>query len=72
MTTATAPLGPDFPPQPATEEPDMTQLELFPESAVTGTGRPNPWPLPEIRVTAEAEAPAVDQLAFGDDEGGAL
>jgi hypothetical protein len=47
---------------------DATQLALFPDTAVTGSGQPAPWPAaaPE----SEPETPAVDpdQLAFDDTE----
>jgi hypothetical protein len=47
---------------------DATQLALFPDTAVTGSGQPKPWPTaaPE----PEAETPVVDpdQLAFDDTE----
>jgi hypothetical protein len=43
---------------------DATQLALFPDTAVTGSGQPAPWPA----ATPEPETLAVDpdQLAFGD------
>lgn len=47
---------------------DIEQLALFGDDAVTGTGRPHPWP---VAAAPEPETPAAgtDQIAF--DEPGA-
>lgn len=39
-----------------------TQLALFPDSAVVGTGRPHPWPAAEE--VAEVPAPAQAEVLF--------
>ena len=46
----------------------MDQLALFPDYAVTGSGRPAPWPT--ATTEPEPEPPAVDpdQLALDDTE----
>jgi hypothetical protein len=44
-----------------------TQLVLFPDSDVTGTGRPSPWPVAEP-VTARPEpTPAATELPFDEE-----
>ena len=49
---------------------DATQLALFPDTAVTGSGQPKPWPV--VETEPEPETPAVDpdQLAFDDQDAG--
>lgn len=45
------------------------QLALFGDDAVTGSGRPHPWPI-AAPVTDDAEEPEQDpgQLAFDDED----
>lgn len=45
----------------------MDQLALFPDTAVTGSGQPKPWP---VAAEPEPETPAADpnQLAFEAEE----
>lgn len=45
---------------------DTTQLALFPDTAVVGSGQPKPWPVAETEPELEAPAVDPDQLAFGD------
>jgi hypothetical protein len=47
---------------------DATQLALFPYSAVTGTGKPVPWPTVAPESEPETSAVDSDQLAFDDTE----
>ncbi|MET9909765.1 hypothetical protein ABZZ74_23670 [Streptomyces sp. NPDC006476] len=47
---------------------DATQLALFPDTAVTGSGQPAPWPAAAPDVESETPAADPDQLAFGDTE----
>lgn len=44
----------------------MDQLALFPDIAVTGTGRPFPWPVAEPQ--PEPETADTGQLAFGEED----
>jgi hypothetical protein len=48
----------------------MDQLALFPDIAVTGTGRPFPWPK-AVEPEPETETTPVDtgQLTFGEEDG---
>ncbi|MEE6264961.1 hypothetical protein ACJ6WD_09495 [Streptomyces sp. VTCC 41912] len=45
-----------------------TQLQLFPDSAVTGSGKPRPWPLVVADDETPATAPQTEQLPFDSDE----
>jgi len=46
---------------------DATQLALFPDTAVTGSGQPQPWPI--AAAEPEDTAPAdTGQLAFGEED----
>ncbi len=52
----------------------MDQLALFPDIAVTGTGRPFPWPKavePEPEPEPETADENPDQLTFDDADTGA-
>ncbi|WP_020135115.1 hypothetical protein [Streptomyces sp. 351MFTsu5.1] len=48
---------------------DANQLALFPDTAVTGSGQPKPWPA--VETMPEPKTPAVDpnQFAFDDEDG---
>jgi hypothetical protein len=47
----------------------MDQLALFPDTAVTGSGQPRPWPAvepqPEPDITADVDT---GQIAFGEED----
>jgi hypothetical protein len=48
---------------------DVTQLALFPDAAVTGTGQPHPWPAVEPEPEPEDATPVdPNQLAFGEED----
>ena len=47
---------------------DATQLALFPDTAVTGSGQPKPWPTTQSEPEAETPTVDPDQLAFDDIE----
>lgn len=47
---------------------DTTQLALFPDSAVTGSGQLKPWPVAATEPEPEQSAGDPDQLAFDDTE----
>lgn len=44
----------------------MDQLALFPDTAVTGSGQPKPWPV-EPEPVPETPVENLDQLAFDDE-----
>lgn len=44
----------------------MDQLALFPDTAVTGSGKPRPWPAAAPEPEPETPAADPDQLAFDD------
>lgn len=48
----------------------MDQLALFPDTAVTGSGQPRPWPVTPPEPEVETPAGNPDQLTFeeGDDQ----
>lgn len=46
----------------------MDQLALFPDTAVTGSGKPAPWPTAAPEPEPETPAVDTDQLAFDDTE----
>ncbi len=46
----------------------MDQLALFPDVAVTGTGRPFPWPTAEPQPEPETTPADTNQLAFGEED----
>ncbi|MGA4875928.1 hypothetical protein [Streptomyces lydicamycinicus] len=45
-----------------------TQLQLFPDTAVTGSGKPRPWPLVVADTEKLAGPPQAEQLPFDSDE----
>lgn len=47
----------------------MDQLALFPDSAVTGSGRPAPWPVAEPEPETVPDAVDPDQITFDEAEG---
>jgi hypothetical protein len=48
---------------------DATQLALFPDDALTGTGKPRPWPVAKAEPEAASETPIdPNQIAFGEEE----
>lgn len=47
---------------------DATQLALFPDTAVTGSGQPVPWPVAKAEPEPEQPAADPDQLALDDTE----
>lgn len=46
----------------------MDQLALFPDIAVTGTGRPFPWPVAEPEPEPETTTTDTGQIAFGEED----
>lgn len=46
----------------------MDQLALFPDTAVTGSGKPAPWPTATPEPEPETPIVDTDQLAFDDTE----
>jgi hypothetical protein len=46
----------------------MDQLALFPDIAVTGTGRPFPWPVAEPELESETTTTDTGQIAFGEED----
>lgn len=42
------------------------QPALFPDSDITGTGRPTEWPLPVIEPLSAELTPQSDELPFAD------
>lgn len=46
----------------------MQQDALFPLDAITGTGRPFPWPIAEPQPEPETAPADPNQLAFGEED----
>ena len=46
----------------------MDQLALFPDSAVTGSGRPAPWPAADAEPDVEPAPVDPDQITFDEAE----